>query len=175
MKRIRSKPISGPAPGARMLSASRCTALLRQQGFGHLVLARHAHVDAVPIRFVVVENWLYFAANTRLRAAVGHNAWVAVAIAVETGRGWTSVVAYGACYATDRTGSAESDAEALLGIRELRSVPRGRRPLPASVVFRVYLEALRGEAIPWPRDAAYRRRRGAGDSVSRMPDSAAKR
>lgn len=151
-RRIRSKPISAPVPGARTLSAPRCTALLDKHGFGHLVLARHAHVDAEPIRFVVVENWLYFSANRRLRRAIGHNAWVAVVVAVETERGWASVVARGACYATERTGSPASDAEALRGVGELRdtgsrAAGRSPRTTSGSVVFRMFLEELRGQTM----------------------------
>src|SRR5690242_11621190 len=93
------------------LSVNACRAMLERTCFGHLAFVRQTHVDALPIRFAFVDPWLYFQADHALRHALGHNAWVAVSIdeSVDATH-MASVVARGACYATERTGSRDSDA-----------------------------------------------------------------
>lgn len=137
-------------------TAAACAAFLEEHCFGHLVLARGTQVDAVPIRFTFLDGWLYFGADAALRDEVGHNVWVAVAVAAPAEHDrWASVVVRGTCYATENTGTAAVDAAALRGIVRLREqagepVPSGHRAPRASVVFRMHVEDLRGRMIAAP-------------------------
>jgi len=113
-------------------------------------------VDAVPIRFTFLDGWLYFGADAALRKEVGHNVWVAVAVAApaQSDR-WVSVVARGTCYATEHTGTAAVDAAAQRGIVRLREQagaprPGTRRAARTSVVFRMHVEEMRGRMIDAP-------------------------
>ena len=113
-------------------------------------------MDAVPIRFTFLDGWLYFGANAALRKEVGHNVWVAVAVAAPTKRDrWASVVARGTCYATEHTGTAAVDAAALRGIVQLReqageAKPGAHRAARTSVVFRMHVEEMHGRMIDAP-------------------------
>ncbi|HXD48728.1 MAG TPA: pyridoxamine 5'-phosphate oxidase family protein [Gemmatimonadaceae bacterium] len=143
-------------------TASACAELLEHNCFGHLVLARGTHVDAVPIRYVFADGWLYFGAASSLRTAIDHNVWVALAVALPTERGrWVSVVARGACYATEHTGTAVADAAALRGIIRLRkqgpSTSGGaHRKTRSSIIFRMHVEELRGRMVRAPCPPAER-------------------
>jgi nitroimidazol reductase NimA-like FMN-containing flavoprotein (pyridoxamine 5'-phosphate oxidase superfamily) len=143
-------------------TAGACAEWLEHNCFGHLVLARGTHVDAVPIRYVFVDRWLYFGAASSLRKAIDHNVWVALAVAVPTEPGrWVSVVARGACYATEHTGTAVADAAALRGIIRLRkqgpSTSGGaHRKTRSSIIFRMHVEELRGRMVRAPCPPAER-------------------
>jgi len=108
------------------------------------------------IRYVFADGWLYFGAASSLRTAIDHNVWVALAVAVPTERGrWASVVARGACYATEHTGTAVADAAALRGIIRLRkqgpSTSGGaHRKTRSSIIFRMHVEELRGRMVRAP-------------------------
>jgi nitroimidazol reductase NimA-like FMN-containing flavoprotein (pyridoxamine 5'-phosphate oxidase superfamily) len=143
------------------LSVNACRAMLKRTCFGHLVLVRQTHVDALPIRFAFVDTWLYFRADHGLARTLGHNKWVAILIAESPDKThMSSVVARGACYATERTaGSAESDAAALRGVIRLRDrVPMGTARAQwverATTVFRMHVDELRGRTggAPSPAD-----------------------
>ena len=145
-----SPTIAEVSPRPRLLSGDECKAVLARNCFGHLAFTRNSHVEAVPIRFAFVEGWLYFRANSVLRAAIAHNPWVVVSIAETLDpSGIDSVVARGGCYATEHTGSKSEDAIALRGIVRLRNstpadrVPNGKAER-TSVVFRMHVDQLRG-------------------------------
>jgi nitroimidazol reductase NimA-like FMN-containing flavoprotein (pyridoxamine 5'-phosphate oxidase superfamily) len=156
-QRSRVRP---PARRASTFTAAACAAFLDQHCFGHLVLARGTHVDAVPIRFAFLDGWLYFGANAALRNEVGRNVWVAVAVAAPMQRDrWASIVARGTCYATEHTGTAAVDAAALRGIVRLReqagaAKPGAHRAARTSVVFRMHVEEMHGRMIDAPCPAA---------------------
>jgi nitroimidazol reductase NimA-like FMN-containing flavoprotein (pyridoxamine 5'-phosphate oxidase superfamily) len=131
------------------LTADECRAVLERVAFAHLAFTRNSHVEALPIRFAFVEGWLYFRANSVLRAAIAQNAWVVVTITDTLDPTCVaSVIARGACYATDHTGSASGDAAALRGIMRLRDpapvAPRTSRAQRTSIVFRMHVDQLRG-------------------------------
>lgn len=138
-----------PASPFTALSVNACRAILERTCFGHLSLVRQTQVDSLPIRFVVAGMWLYFRADHALRHALGHNAWVTLTIAETIDKAHiTSVVARGACYATERTGSVESDDAALRGVVRLREPvtvgTRVRWVERTSTVFRMHVDELRG-------------------------------
>jgi nitroimidazol reductase NimA-like FMN-containing flavoprotein (pyridoxamine 5'-phosphate oxidase superfamily) len=142
----------------RDLSPDECRAVVERACFGHLAFAHHDEVEAVPIRFVSVEGWLYFRANSALRAAIAHNPWVAIAIA-ETldATHMASVVARGGCYPTEQTGSTTDDARALRGIMRLRervrdAVLRTGRSERTAIVFRMHVDSLHGRRMVVPDD-----------------------
>ena len=157
MKTSTSRSTSPSYPVAtRGLSVNACRAVLERNCVGHLSFLRQSHVDTMPIRFAFVDGWLYFRADREMVHTIGHNAWVVVS-AAETfdTTHVASVVARGACYATDHTGSAEGDAAALLGIRRLRerlpmTAARRRWEERVSTVFRIHVDELRGRTILVP-------------------------
>jgi nitroimidazol reductase NimA-like FMN-containing flavoprotein (pyridoxamine 5'-phosphate oxidase superfamily) len=140
----------------QQLSGDACRAALARSCFGHLAFTRHSHVEAVPIRFAFVEGWLYFRANSGLRAAIAHNPWAVVSVAEALDPTMVdSFVASGGCYGTEQTGSAAEDAVALRGIMRLRG------PQPADhvrtstaertgIVFRMHVDQLRGYRMSVP-------------------------
>ena len=139
----------------RLLSRDECIRVLDRTRFGHLTFVHRGHVEAVPIRFVSVEGWLYYRATAALRDAISSNPWVGVIVSESDGFQATSVVARGGCYPTERTGSPDSDARALRGIMQLRDdvrrgVVRTDRADRASIVFRMFLEELRGRRLRLP-------------------------
>lgn len=135
--------------------------MLERNCFGHLVLARGTHVDAVPIRYAFADGWLYFGARPSLRKAIDRNVWVALAVATRLGdERWASVVARGACYATEGTGTVTGDAAALRGIVQLReqgsSPSAAQRTDRTAVIFRMHVEEVRGGIVKAPCPAEER-------------------
>lgn len=151
---IRSAPVVSTRPN--VLTRETCFSVVDRSRFGHLSFVIRGHVQAVPIRFRSVQGWLYFTATAALRNAIAHTPWVAVTIEELTdSTEMTSVVARGGCYPAERTGSPAGDARALDVIVQLRDrIPGGsvrtRRSQRTSVVFRMYLEELRGRRVPLP-------------------------
>jgi nitroimidazol reductase NimA-like FMN-containing flavoprotein (pyridoxamine 5'-phosphate oxidase superfamily) len=139
-----------PALVPKALSVDECKALLARSCFGHLAFARETHVDAVPIRFASVEGWLYFRADAVMRTDIAHNSWVLVTVTESLDATHVaSVVARGACYVTEQTGSTRGDAAALRGILRLRDQPADaetpvRKTPRSSIVFRMHIDHLRG-------------------------------
>lgn len=158
-----AEPSGGPASwptdipaeptSRRDLSADECRAVLEHVAFGHLAFARRAHVDAVPIRFVLVGSWLYFRASAHLRHDIARNRWALIA-STDAGDAThlASVVVRGACYSAEETGSAASDAVALNGIIRLRNsagTAATRKPhieRRTQTVFRMHVDTLCGYA-----------------------------
>lgn len=149
--------IAEVSPLPQLLSGDDCRAALARSRFGHLAFTRNSHVEAMPVRFAFVDGWVYFRANGALRSAIASNPWVVVSIA-ETRDPTTihTVVARGACYATERTGSASQDAAAMRGIMQLRDPQpvgesRTGKAERASIVFRMHVDHLRGYRTFCPR------------------------
>lgn len=146
------------APAAGAISDEACRAVLERTCFGHLAFARNGHVDAVPIRFTFLEGWLYFRADAAMRTDIRHNRWAVMSVVDRLdATHFASVVARGACYATEDTGSPQGDAAALRGILRLRDrVPERntgpRRDSRTSIVFRLHVDALCGSTtfVPCP-------------------------
>jgi nitroimidazol reductase NimA-like FMN-containing flavoprotein (pyridoxamine 5'-phosphate oxidase superfamily) len=131
------------------LTTDECKALLGRVAFGHIAFTRSSHVEALPIRFAFVEGWMYFRANSGLRAAIAQNPWVVfVVVDLLDPLRVSSVIARGTCYATEQTGSATEDAAALRGIMQLRDpapdAARTNRAGRTSIVFRMHVDQLRG-------------------------------
>jgi nitroimidazol reductase NimA-like FMN-containing flavoprotein (pyridoxamine 5'-phosphate oxidase superfamily) len=147
-----------PAPLAAAISDDACRAVLERCCFGHLSFAREAHVDVVPIRFAFLEGSLYFRADSAMRANIDHNRWAVISVVdMMDSTHFASVVAHGACYATEETGSPRGDAAALRGILRLRdrvprTITRPRRDSRTSIVFRLHVDTLRGSTtvVPCP-------------------------
>jgi nitroimidazol reductase NimA-like FMN-containing flavoprotein (pyridoxamine 5'-phosphate oxidase superfamily) len=143
---------------ASSLSREACTSLLARSCFGHLAFANRTEPQILPVRLVVSEGWIYFRADRVLARAIRHNAWVAVTVSERIDATHVaSVIANGACYATDRTGSWKDDAAALRGIVKLRdrvpsSVTGRRRMERTQTIFRVHLEDVRGTITVVPCD-----------------------
>lgn len=146
------------APLAAAISDDACRAVLERSCFGHLAFARDGNVDAVPIRFAFLEGWLYFRADAAMRANIGHNRWAVISVVdmLDSTR-FASVVARGACYVTEETGTARGDAGALRGILQLRdrvprTITRPRRDSRTSIVFRLHVDELSGSTtfVPCP-------------------------
>ena len=158
-----------PAPLAEALSDDACRAILERTCFGHFGFARNGHVDAVPIRFAFLEGWLYFRADAAMRADIRHNHWAVMSVVDRLdATHFASVVANGACYATEDTGSPQGDADAFRGILRLRDrvpqpMPRPRRDSRTSIVFRLHVDALRGSTTFVPP--------AGGEDVSEAPHS----
>jgi len=158
-----------PPPFPTLLSSTVCRALLARTCFGHLSLIRRTHVDTLPIRFAFADGWLYFRADNALRHALGHNSWVTISITETIDQTHVmSVVARGACYGTEHTGSADDDLAALRGIMRLRDrvpvgVARARWVERTSTVVRMHIDELRGRTtlVPCPAGGESRRTRGA--------------
>jgi nitroimidazol reductase NimA-like FMN-containing flavoprotein (pyridoxamine 5'-phosphate oxidase superfamily) len=148
-------------PFPKALTVDACNAVLERSCFGHLAFARDTHVDMVPIRFAFVEGWLYFRAGAAIRDAIGHNPWIAISVTdMLDETHFASVIARGACYQTERTGSAVGDAAALRGIKQLRdrvpvSMAPARRSARDAIVLRMHVDDLRGGTtfVPCPADA----------------------
>jgi len=138
------------------MSDDACRALLERVCFGHLAFNGDGGIDAVAVRFVFVEGWVYFVADRHLRHALTNNAWVALSVAdVLDADEVASVVVRGACYLTERTGSAQSDAAALRGIVRLRerqpeAVTHLQRIARTHSVLRLHVERLRGVTMQLP-------------------------
>ena len=149
----RRRNAAAVSASSTVVSRDECIRVLDRSRFGHLTFVLGRHVEAVPIRFTSAEGWLYFRATAALRDAITHNPWVVITIAELLGPSEvTSVVARGGCYPTERTGSTAGNARALRGIVQLRDrVPAGivrvNRSKRRSIVFRMYLEELRGRRI----------------------------
>ena len=139
-----------PDPIAGSLSGDACRAVLERSRFGHLAFAREGIVDVVPIRFASLEGSLYFRADAQMRIDIGHNRWAVISVVdmLEPNL-FASVVARGACYATEDTGSSKGDAAALRGIRWLRDcspgeTQRSSRDTGTTIVYRLHVDGLRG-------------------------------
>jgi hypothetical protein len=152
------------SPGvSRELSADACRAVLERTCFGHLSYNSDGRIDAAAVRFVFVEGWVYFAADRRLRHALGNNSWVVISVAdVLDANEVASVIVSGTCYHTERTGSARSDASALRGVVRLRErEPAGatqlRRIARTHTVLRLHVDGLRGVTtrLPCTKAAAH--------------------
>lgn len=148
-----------PEPLASPISADACRALLERMSFGHLAFARDGHADAVPIRFAFLEGWVYFRADAAMRTIIRHNRWAVICVVdMIDATHFASVVARGACYATEETGSSRGDANAFRGILRLRDrLPAtATRPRPDSrstIVLRLHVDALSGSTTVVPRPA----------------------
>jgi hypothetical protein len=133
--------------------------LVARSCFAHLAYVRRTHVEVTPVRVALSDGWLYFRADPALRHAIGHNAWVAMTLTERVdATQFSSVVARGACYGTDHTGSWQGDEAALTGIAKLRdrtpATMSNRRLIERTlVVFRLRLEDIRGTRSVVPCDA----------------------
>jgi nitroimidazol reductase NimA-like FMN-containing flavoprotein (pyridoxamine 5'-phosphate oxidase superfamily) len=152
--------LNGQTPAARAAAISHdaCRAVLERCCFGHLSFAREAHVDVVPIRIAFVEGSLYFRADSAMRANIDHNRWAVISVVdMMDSTHFASVVARGACYATEEAESSSGDAAALRAIRLRERVPavtsRPRRDSRTSIVFRLHVDSLRGSTTVVPSPA----------------------
>ena len=153
-----------PSPSGTTLPAAECEALLGRVCFGHLAFARDGHVNALPTRYAFQDGWVYFRADAFLREVIGHNRWLVLSVTeLRDETQYASVIVRGACYPTEETGSAESDAVSLRGIMELRDRPTVGRERPVDArrslrVFRLHADEIRGVTtfVPCPAgDRAY--------------------
>ena len=150
---------AGLDPLSASLSPDECRAVLERITFGHLAFSRRGQVDAVPIQFSLLDGWLYFRADARLRAHIAHHPWMLVAITDRlTDTHIASIVVRGTCYVAENTGTHAGDAAALRGIVRLRdpgpATADGKRApfRPRTVsVFRMHVVELHGSRSRLPR------------------------
>jgi len=138
------------------LSDDACRSVLARTCFGSLAYAHQGRIDAMPIRFVFVEGWLYFAADNRLRRAIANDSWIVVSVSdVLDAEHVASVVVRGTGHSAEHTGSARTDVAALRGIVRLRD----RVPVTASqlgrrarthAVLRLRVDRVRGVTTRLP-------------------------
>lgn len=149
----------GPANSAdAILTQAACEAILARTCFGHLSFIRARHAEVVPVRYAFVDGWVYFRADSRMRDVIRANPWLSLSVTECSAPSQvSSVIVRGGCYETHDTGSPDSDASALRGIRQLRDRtavgPRqiGRVPR-TSTVFRIHEDHVRGirTLVPCP-------------------------
>ena len=151
----------GQSP-VRPLSGTECQAILQRACFGHLALTHDGNIEVLPIRYARVDDWVYFRATPELREVIEHHPWATLSVTE-----WNdvthaqSVIARGACYATEGTGSVAGDATAMRGILALRDRAVIERPTDAhrertTSVFRLHLSEVHGQTVFVPCPAGER-------------------
>ena len=152
---------ASPRDGAT-LSTDQCLEILGRVCFGHLAFARGRHIGVLPVRYALEDGWVYFRAETALRESIARSPWLCLSITeLHDESLHTSVVVRGGCYATEDTGSAESDAASLRGIVALRDRARvgprtTGRQYRSLGVFRMRVEELEGSVTLVPCPAGQR-------------------
>jgi nitroimidazol reductase NimA-like FMN-containing flavoprotein (pyridoxamine 5'-phosphate oxidase superfamily) len=143
--------------GDSILTPSDAMSVLNRVCFGHLAFSRGREIGVIPVRYALREGWLYFRAGAGLREIISRNPWVCVSVTEPQDQTrHASVVVRGGCYATEETGSAGGDAQALRGVVALRDRPRvGPRTRPRQrhlAVFRLHIEETQASItlVPCP-------------------------
>jgi nitroimidazol reductase NimA-like FMN-containing flavoprotein (pyridoxamine 5'-phosphate oxidase superfamily) len=155
--------ISGSSPdGEAILTTTDCLEVLGRVCFGHLAFSRGRKVGVLPIRYALLDGWVYFRANSALRDWIARSPWLCLSITeVRDETQHLSVIVRGGCYAAESTGSAAGDADALRGIVALRDRakvgPKTTQPRDRTLtVFRLRTEEMEGSVTHVPCPAGER-------------------
>jgi nitroimidazol reductase NimA-like FMN-containing flavoprotein (pyridoxamine 5'-phosphate oxidase superfamily) len=143
------------------ITTEECLEVLGRVCFGHLAFFRDRHIRVQPIRYAFHEGWVFFRADSDLRAWIARSPWLALSVTEVRDSAHTSVVVRGGCYPAEGTGSARGDADAHEGVVALRDRPRvgpraiGRQERKLSV-FRLRAEDVHGSVTMVPCPAGQR-------------------